>query len=132
MTPYPLDIGIAADASKMLAMSGDKSLGVANFVPFLPWQALNQIGTGFMGEEAKFREDKLRAEIAALKQELAAVKQEKAKLEILLGTLTERRNSEVYQMQIEIDQNKRSHQVAAIIQTDYFQQLLAEVEMLRS
>ena len=132
MTPYPLDIGIAADASKMLAMSGDKSLGVANFVPFLPWQALNQIVTGFMGEEAKFREDKLRAIIAALKQELAAVKQEKAKLEILLGTLTERRNSEVYQMQIEIDQNKRSHQVAAIIQTDYFQQLLAEVEMLRS
>ena len=77
-------------------------------------------------------EDKLRAEIAALKRELASVKQEKANLEIWLETITNHPKSQVYQMQIEIDQNKRSHQVAAITQSDYFQQLLADIELLRS
>lgn len=77
-------------------------------------------------------EDKLRAEIAALKRELAAVKQEKAHLEILLENITEHPKTQVYQMRIEIDQNKRSHQVAAITQSDYFRQLLAEVELLRA
>ncbi len=77
-------------------------------------------------------EGKLRAEIAALKRELAVVKQEKAHLEILLETIIEPPKSQFYQMPIEIDQNKRSHQVAAITQSDYFQELLADVELLRS
>ncbi|MFB2978950.1 hypothetical protein [Microseira sp. BLCC-F43] len=77
-------------------------------------------------------EDKLRAEIAALKRELASVKQEKANLEILLENITNHPKSQVYQMQIDLDQNKRAHQVAAITQSDYFQQLLAEVELLRA
>jgi glycine cleavage system regulatory protein len=75
-------------------------------------------------------EAKLRAEIVALKRELAAVKQEKAHLEILLETIAEHPKTQVYPMQIEIDQNKRSRQVAEITQADYFQQLLADVERL--
>ena len=38
---------------------------------------------------------------------------------------------QVREMQIEIDQAKRDRQVAEIVQTDYFQQLQAEVELLR-
>ena len=140
MKQYAVDIRIAVDASTMLAISGNKSLGVytatetTNYplAPFVPWQALNQIQPDLMGGEANYRENKLRAEIAALKRELAAVKQEKAHLEILLETITEPPKSQFYQMQIEIDQNKRSHQVAAITQSDYFQQLLADVELLRA
>lgn len=37
----------------------------------------------------------------------------------------------VQEMQIEIDQAKRARQVAEIVQSDYFQQLKAEVEQLR-
>ena len=106
------------------------------FVPFLPWQAVNQIATGFIPEEAQSQsqntEAKLRADIAALKRELAAVKQEKAKLEILVETLSGHSNTQVYPLQIEIDQLKRSHQVAEITQSNYFQQLLAEVQLLRA
>jgi hypothetical protein len=106
------------------------------FVPFLPWQAVNQIATGFIPEEIQSKsqnsESKLRAEIATLKRELAAVKQEKAKLEILVETISGHSNAQVYPLQIEIDQNKRSRQVAEITQADYFQQLLAEVELLRT
>lgn len=36
------------------------------------------------------------------------------------------------ELQIEIDQNKRVREVAAIVETDYFQQLQEEVERLRS
>jgi PAS domain S-box-containing protein len=38
---------------------------------------------------------------------------------------------QVREMQIEIDQAKRARQLAEIVQTDYFQQLQAEVEQLR-
>nr|RNJ65132.1 MAG: MEKHLA domain-containing protein [Leptolyngbya sp. IPPAS B-1204] len=54
-----------------------------------------------------------------------------------LHDITERKLAEealkqqVRDMQIEIDHAKRARQVAEIIQTDYFQQLQAEVEQLR-
>lgn len=77
-------------------------------------------------------EAKLRAEIAALKRELASVKQEKAHLEILLENIAEHPKSQFYPLEIEIDQKKRSRQVAEITQADYFQQLLSEVDVLRA
>jgi hypothetical protein len=143
MTQYPVGIGIAVDSSTMWVMSGDNSLGVYTATaPFLPRQTLNQRGTNFITEEAKFitqtNQDKLRAEIAALKQELTEVKQRNAELEIIIDRMSQKSDAQTglkYQispMQIEIDQNKRSRQVSAITQTDFFQQLLSEIELLQA
>jgi hypothetical protein len=68
----------------------------------------------------------------ALKQELAVLKEEKAELESLVRTQEEARKLQVQEMQIEIDLSKLAHQVAEITQTEYFQQLQAEVEYLRN
>ncbi|MEC4812663.1 MAG: hypothetical protein SAK29_05220, partial [Scytonema sp. PMC 1069.18] len=74
----------------------------------------------------------LRAEISALRQELGVLKEEKAELESLLRTQEEARKLQVQEMQIEIDLSKLAHQVAEITQTEYFQQLQAEVEYIRN
>ncbi|MGJ3254127.1 MAG: PAS domain S-box protein [Elainellaceae cyanobacterium] len=55
----------------------------------------------------------------------------------IVEDITERKQAEetlrrqVKELRIEIDQGKRANQVAEITQTDYFQQLQAEVEQLR-
>ncbi|MBD6619772.1 hypothetical protein FNW02_29160 [Komarekiella sp. 'clone 1'] len=129
MPQNPLYIGIEAVPSKIISFTAFKNAANNNiFMPFPAKLPRNQSRK----DKVKYTEQNLRLEIAALQQELIIVKQQKAELENLLKQQEEARKIQLQEMQIEIDLNKLTHQVAEITQTDYFQELQIEVESLRN
>jgi predicted nuclease with TOPRIM domain len=130
MPQYPLDI----DIEKV-----QKSRNIANFAAFMSFPnslPRNQSRRNEVRKRTKFclqdNQERLQAEITALKQELAILNQEKAELENLLKTQKQVRKLQVQEIQIEIDLNKLASQVSEITQADYFQKLQVEVEYLRN
>ena len=139
MPQYLLDIGIEAVPSKfktganIINLTALRNAKNSLSIPF-PY-LLNQ--NKFKNDEvasswSQHREERLRAEIGALKQELMVLKQEKVELESLLKTQEEAKKLQIEEMQLDIDLHKLVHQVAEITQTKYFQQLQAEVEYLQN
>jgi|GEM_PF-7030197 len=105
-------------------------VALKNLLLFLPTL---QPSRKFITYSLEDTQAQLRAEIGDMKRELAALKQEKAALELLLlTTKTEANKRQIQEMPIAINLDKIAHQVAEITQTDYFQQLQAEVESLRN
>lgn len=139
MPQYLLDIGIEAVPSKfktganIINLTALRNAKNSLSIPF-PY-LLNQ--NKFKNDEvasswSQHREERLRAEIGALKQELMVLKQEKAELESLLITQEEAKKLQIEEIHLEIDLHKLVDQVAEITQTKYFQQLQAEVEYLQN
>jgi AAA15 family ATPase/GTPase len=145
MPQYPLDIGIEAVPSKcktganIINLTAVRNAKNSVSMPFPYLLNRNKFKKdGVARSWSQHREERLRAEIGALKQELMVLKQEKVELESLLKTQEEAKKLQIeemqleMEMQLEIDLHKLVHQVAEITQTKYFQQLQAEVEYLQN
>ncbi|BAU05843.1 hypothetical protein CEN41_22810 [Fischerella thermalis CCMEE 5330] len=127
MPQYPFNIGIEAVPSKIISFTAFKNAANKNILMPLRKDKVKHKAKYDLQDIQK----SLKAEVVALQQELAIVKQQKAELENLLKQQEEARKIQVQEMQIEVNLNKLTHQIAEITQTDYFQQLQREIESLR-
>ncbi|KYC43620.1 hypothetical protein WA1_00130 [Scytonema hofmannii PCC 7110] len=116
------------------------SIQIVNFAAFVNAASNLFIPVPFRRTRKQFRKNSVKVKFKSdlhnvnksLRAEIKALKQEKAELENLLRTKEETRKLHSQEIQIEIDLNKLTQQVAEITQTDYFQQLQIEVEYFRN